>query len=96
MVTTTTSSSPRTLDEYVVSVAVSLEEVDDSTSALVPPLLVGLPLLLLLVGGTTWVVTGRALAPSSASGARSSRSPVTAWTGGCRSRRRATRSTASP
>ena len=50
-------------DQYVVSVAVSLEEVDDSTSALVPPLLVGLPLLLLLVGGTTWVVTGRALAP---------------------------------
>ena len=49
--------------EYVVSVAVSLEEVDDSTSALVPPLLVGLPLLLLLVGGTTWLVTGRALAP---------------------------------
>jgi signal transduction histidine kinase len=49
--------------EYVVSAAVSLEEVDDSTSALVPPLLVGLPLLLLLVGGTTWVVTGRALAP---------------------------------
>ena len=48
---------------YVVSVAVSLEEVDDSTSALLPPLLVGLPLLLLLVGGTTWVVTGRALAP---------------------------------
>jgi signal transduction histidine kinase len=50
-------------DEYVVSVGASLEEVDDSTSALVPPLLVGLPLLLLLVGGTTWVVTGRALAP---------------------------------
>ena len=49
--------------EYVVSVAVSLEEVDDSTAALVPPLLVGLPLVLLLVGGTTWVVATRALAP---------------------------------
>lgn len=46
-----------------IRVAVSLEEVDDSTAALLPPLLVGLPVLLLLVAGTTWVVTGRALAP---------------------------------
>jgi signal transduction histidine kinase len=50
-------------DRYVVSVAVSLEDVDESTTALVTPLLVGLPLLLLLVGGTTWVVATRALAP---------------------------------
>ena len=49
--------------EYLVSVAVSLEEVDDSTAALVTPLLVGLPLVLLLVGGTTWGVATRALAP---------------------------------
>jgi signal transduction histidine kinase len=49
--------------EYVVSVAVSLEEVDDSTSALIPLLLVGLPLVLLVVGGTTWMVATRALAP---------------------------------
>jgi signal transduction histidine kinase len=49
--------------DYVISVAVSLEELDDSTSALVPPLLVGLPLLLLVVGGPTWVVAARALAP---------------------------------
>ena len=49
--------------EYDVSVAVSLEEVDDSTSALLPPLLFGVPLLLLLVGGTTWMVATRALAP---------------------------------
>ncbi|GIM88956.1 sensor histidine kinase [Paractinoplanes toevensis] len=48
---------------YTVAVAVSLEEVDDSAAALVTPLLVGLPLMLLLVGGVTWVVTGRALAP---------------------------------
>ena len=48
---------------YDVTVAVSLEEVGDSTRALVPPLLVGLPLLLLLVAGTTWVVAARALAP---------------------------------
>jgi signal transduction histidine kinase len=49
--------------EYVVSVGVSLEEVNDSTSALVPSLLVGLPLVLLVVGGTTWLVVTRALAP---------------------------------
>ena len=49
--------------EYVVSVAVSLEEVDDSTSALIPLLLVGVPLVLLVVGGTTWMVATRALAP---------------------------------
>ncbi|MET0997235.1 MAG: ATP-binding protein [Marmoricola sp.] len=48
---------------YVVSVGVSLEDVDDSTAALLPPLRVGLPLLLLLGGGTTWVVATRALAP---------------------------------
>lgn len=47
----------------VVTVAVSLEDVDESTSALAGPLAVGLPLLLLLVGGTTWLVVGRALAP---------------------------------
>ena len=49
--------------EYVVSVAVSLEEVDDSTAALIPLLLVGVPLVLLVVGGTTWMVATRALAP---------------------------------
>lgn len=49
--------------EYDVIVALSLEEVDDTTRALLPPLLVGLPLLLLAVGATTWVVASRALAP---------------------------------
>ncbi|MBM2614925.1 HAMP domain-containing histidine kinase [Actinoplanes sp. LDG1-06] len=48
---------------YRVSVAVPLEEVEDSTAALRTPLLFGLPLLILLVGGTTWVVASRALAP---------------------------------
>jgi signal transduction histidine kinase len=48
---------------YDIAVAASLEEVDDSRDALITPLLVGLPLVLLLVGGTTWVVAGRALAP---------------------------------
>ena len=50
-------------EEYVVRVAASLEDVDESTAALVPLLLVGVPLLLLVVGGTTWVVVTRALAP---------------------------------
>lgn len=46
-----------------VIVAVSREDVDESTSALVGPLLIGLPLVLLLVGATTWFVVGRALTP---------------------------------
>ncbi|SNT60611.1 Signal transduction histidine kinase [Asanoa hainanensis] len=50
-------------DPYTVLVGVSLEEVADSTAALVTPLMVGVPSLLLLVGGTVWVVAGRALAP---------------------------------
>jgi signal transduction histidine kinase len=49
--------------EYGVRVAVSLEEVSDSTAALATPLAIGLPLVLLLVGGTTWVVVTRTLAP---------------------------------
>jgi signal transduction histidine kinase len=49
--------------EYDVAVAASLEELEDSTAALIPPLVVGLPLVLLVVGGTTWMVAGRALAP---------------------------------
>ena len=49
---------------YDVVVAASLEDVAESTDALVAPLAVGLPLVLLLVGGTTWVVAGRALASS--------------------------------
>ncbi|KRA32887.1 hypothetical protein ASD81_14685 [Nocardioides sp. Root614] len=47
----------------VVVVAVSLEDLEESTAALVGPLVVGLPLLLVLLGGTTWVVVTRALAP---------------------------------
>ncbi|MDY7088272.1 MAG: HAMP domain-containing sensor histidine kinase [Actinomycetota bacterium] len=50
-------------DGYRATVAVSLEDVDDSTEALLTPLLVGVPLLVLVVGGTTWVVASRALAP---------------------------------
>ena len=50
-------------EEYEVRVAASLEDVDESTAALVPLLLVGVPVLLLVVGGTTWWVVTRALAP---------------------------------
>jgi signal transduction histidine kinase len=49
--------------DYVVVVAVSTEDVADSTAALLPLLAIGLPLVLLVVGGTTWVVVGRALQP---------------------------------
>jgi signal transduction histidine kinase len=49
--------------EYVVSVAATLEDVEESTGALVPLLLAGLPVLLVVVGGTTWLVVSRALAP---------------------------------
>jgi len=48
---------------YVVVAAVSLEDVDETTAALVTPLLVGLPVLLLVVGATTWLVVSRALGP---------------------------------
>ena len=50
-------------EEYVVRVAASLEDVEESTAALVPALLVGVPVLLLVVGVTTWAVVTRALAP---------------------------------
>ncbi|MCX6402252.1 MAG: ATP-binding protein [Propionibacteriales bacterium] len=46
-----------------VVVAVSLEDLEESTAALVTPLVFGLPVLLLLLGATTWVVVTRALAP---------------------------------
>ena len=49
--------------QYIVSVAASLEDVDDTTSALLPVMLVGLPLLVLLVGATTWLLVGGALRP---------------------------------
>ncbi len=47
----------------VVVVAQSLESIDASISALRSLLLAGVPLLVLLVGGTTFVLAGRALRP---------------------------------
>jgi signal transduction histidine kinase len=48
---------------FTVYVAGSLEPVADSADSLVRLLVIGLPILLLLVGATTWVVVGRALRP---------------------------------
>jgi signal transduction histidine kinase len=48
---------------YVVYVARSLESVNKSTDSLERLLYWALPALVLLVGGLTWVVTGRALQP---------------------------------
>jgi len=41
----------------------SLKRVEDATRALVTLLVAGIPLLLIVVAGTTWFVTGRALKP---------------------------------
>ena len=46
-----------------VVVAHTLEDVDESVGALAGLLAVGVPLLLLVIGVTTWFVIGRALAP---------------------------------
>ncbi len=49
--------------DYVVTVALSREEIDDASAALTQPLALVLPALLLVVGATTWFVVGRALRP---------------------------------
>lgn len=49
--------------EVSVVVATSLEDVHETTTALIAPLALGVPLLLLVVAGTTWAVVGRALRP---------------------------------
>jgi signal transduction histidine kinase len=46
-----------------VVVGESLQPIEDATGALVTLLVIGIPLLLIVVAGTTWVVTGRALRP---------------------------------
>jgi len=46
-----------------VLVAASLEDADEAVEVALPLLGLGLPLLLAIVGGTTWVLTGRALRP---------------------------------
>jgi signal transduction histidine kinase len=49
--------------ERIVYVAASLEPVEESVDAVRDILVLGLPLLLVVVGVTTWVVVGRALRP---------------------------------
>jgi hypothetical protein len=46
---------------YTVYVAGSVDRVDDSVESLEHLLLIAFPLLMLLLGATTWVVSGRAL-----------------------------------
>ena len=48
---------------YLIYVAESLDPVEESIGALNRAMLVAVPLLVLLVGGLTWLVVGRALAP---------------------------------
>jgi signal transduction histidine kinase len=55
--------------DVTVMVGRSLELVEDSTDAVTNILLVAVPLLLLVVGGATWWLTGRALSPVEAIGA---------------------------
>lgn len=62
-VAATTPDGPR-----VVIVGRALADAVDSTVVLVQGLAVGIPLLLLIVGVTTWRVVGRALAPVAAIG----------------------------
>lgn len=50
-------------ETFVVIVGRSLEPVDESTSVVTAGLLAGVPALAVLVAGTTWLVTGRALRP---------------------------------
>ncbi|QYG91358.1 HAMP domain-containing protein [Iamia sp. SCSIO 61187] len=50
-------------DDGLVVVARSAEAVEEGTETVAGSLLVGIPVLVLLVAGTTWVVTGRSLRP---------------------------------
>lgn len=49
--------------EFTIYAAASLEQVEESVAAVQGILVVGLPILLVLVGFTTWVIVGRALDP---------------------------------
>lgn len=50
-------------DSRSVRVAVPIEDVGEAVATVVRLLLIAVPLLVLLVGATTWVVVGRALTP---------------------------------
>ncbi|HEY8199817.1 MAG TPA: HAMP domain-containing sensor histidine kinase [Actinomycetota bacterium] len=57
------SASSASGDPRIVLVGRTLEQVSDSTRAVLVSLGIGIPLLLLVVGMVTWRVVGRALAP---------------------------------
>ena len=57
------ASPPTNQPDRIVYVASSLESVDESVDAVRRILVLGLPLLLVFVGLTTWVVVGRTLRP---------------------------------
>jgi signal transduction histidine kinase len=59
----TRSARPPDGTRFLVTVAASLEDAEESAEALVPVLAVGLPLAVLVVAGTTWVLVGRAFDP---------------------------------
>jgi hypothetical protein len=71
-------------DDQTLVLAVSMEDDAETLGTVATLLAVAVPLVLLLVAATTWLVTGRAL--------RSTASPRTASTTGCRYRTRVTRS----
>jgi signal transduction histidine kinase len=56
-------SAKRSSGSLTVIAGRTLESVSESTHAVVRLLIIGLPILLLVVGATTWLVVGRALRP---------------------------------
>ncbi|MDT0262071.1 sensor histidine kinase [Jatrophihabitans lederbergiae] len=61
---------PTSTRTYLVYVATSTRSIDQTTSTTSALLIIGLPLLLLLVAGSTWAVAGTALRPVEAIRAR--------------------------
>jgi signal transduction histidine kinase len=50
-------------ERFTVLAAESLDPVEEGRAAVVTALALGVPILMLIVAGTTWIVTGRALRP---------------------------------
>jgi signal transduction histidine kinase len=65
------------LGRFTVIVAVSLASIEAAASALIPLLMVGIPLLVLLVGAATWFLAGRTLRPVRAMSEEAERITVT-------------------
>ena len=90
----TGADTPR--GQRTVLVARSTEAVDEAVAAVGGLLAVGLPLLLVVVTVTTWVVVGWALAPVEAMRAEVDEISAARCTGRCPTHRPTTRSGASP